>query len=129
MFGMKKKPVTVDTTAQPATPQTLEVGKEITFKDPKSGEFVYQRAITPENRKNIVNAMARNQTCAQQSIQMFMALMGWLENATKLKNEVMTTEKGINEEVQKVRDQFKLDRRWALNPALMVLERRDAPEI
>ena len=49
------------------------------------------------------------------------------EQVKNIHKLIIESEKEINERITKIRDEFKLDRRWGLNMALGVLERRDAP--
>lgn len=128
MFSLlKKKPSTTEPTPQPQS-QVFESGKELQFKDEKTGEFVYQRPLSAEHRKTIMIAMQKNTMCANQAIQLFMGFMNWFDAAGNLKKEIVTTEKSINDSVQIARDDMKLSKEWLLNPQLFILERRCPPE-
>lgn len=112
----------------PEAPKVLETGKEVTFRDPKTGEYVYQRTISPEQRKIISQAFQKNSQMATQSIQLSRQRVAVEKAIIENDNKITETEKEINETVQKVREELKIDGRWGLNPNLMILERRDPPE-
>jgi len=136
-FGNKKPIVPQpDQTTPQASPNTppppnpnpvLEVGKEVTFKDPKTGEFVYQRAMNPDQRKAIMIALQKNGQCATTSIQLLRNYAVLQKAIMENDNNIVITEKEINDSVQKARDDMKIDGRWLLNPNLLILERRDSP--
>jgi len=106
----------------------FEDGKERTFKDPKTGEFVSQRALSPENRKLLMEKLQKNGGQATQTIQLFRQILALMKTAIKLDDDITVSEKEINETMNKIRDDMKLDRRWGLNPQLMILEKRESPD-
>ena len=109
-------------------PPALEIGKEVTFKDLKTNEWVYQRALTSEQKKSIIISMQKNSQCANTSIQLSRQRLAVEKAIIENDNQITITEKEINDSLQKVRDELKIDKRWGLNPNLMILERRDPPE-
>jgi len=125
LFEKKKEEPKAET--PPPTNQPLEIGKEVTFRDPKTGEFIYQRALTQDQRKTIIEPIQRNSMSANKAIQLFIALTGWLENAAAVKAEIVKTEKEIVDAKQKIRDELKLDRQWDINPQTMNFEKRVPP--
>lgn len=128
-----KKPIDIATTPPtsdpiPTTPPNiLEVGKEHYFKDPKSGESVYQRAMTAEQRGSIMQAMTKNAGAAQKLIMVSRQKIAVDTNFMAVEKEIQESEKVINDIITKIRDEMKLDRRWGFNPQLGILERRDPP--
>ena len=122
----KKEEVKVATPTE-TPPQIFETGKEMQFKDPKTGEFVYQRAITAENKKILMDAMNKNGGLANQFMQVCRQQIAVAEQIDVVNKAIKESEKEINDTITKIREELKLDRRWGLNMALGVLERRDAP--
>ena len=106
----------------------LEVGKEVTFKDPKTGEFIYQRALSADQRKSIMTIMQKNGQLANQFIGVCRQEIAIGEQKLAVVKAIADSEKEINDIVNKVRDDLKLDKRWGLNMQLGCLERRDPPD-
>jgi hypothetical protein len=128
MLNLFKKPEEAKAEApQPSAGLAFETGKEVQFKDPKSGEFVYQRAISPEHRKLLMDAMQKNAQCANRFMQVCRQELMFSEQKSAINKEIIASEKEINDHINVVRDDLKLDRRWGLNLQLGVLERRDPP--
>ena len=123
LFGKKEevKPV------NPVEPSVLEVGKTITFKDPKTGETIYQIALSPENRKLVMDAMQENGVLGQRFMQASRNRILIEQQVLTIHNEIAISEKKINDTITKVRDEMKLDKRWGFNLQLGILERRDPP--
>lgn len=128
MLGLFKKEEKKDVPAGEASSGLVfETGKEIQFKDPKTGEFIYQRALSAEHRKILMDAMGKNAGLANRFMQAARQKLLIDEQVVNLNKEIVVSEKEINDEITKVRDELKLDRRWGLNLQLGVLERRDPP--
>lgn len=127
MLNLFKKPEPPKPVENPQ-PQVLEIGKEVTFKDLKSGEWVYQRALNPDQKKALIASMQKNAMCANTSIQLSRQRIGVEKAILENDNQITVTEKEINDTLTKIRDELKIDKRWGLNPNLMILERRDAAE-
>lgn len=115
-------------TATTPQPQAFETGKEIQFKDQKSGETIYQRALSADHRKEVMDAMQRNASCANQFMNVSRQRIVVEEAIAKANKAIADSEKEINDIITKVRDELKLDRRWGLNIQLGILERRDPPQ-
>ena len=112
----------------PPEPTNFEVGKEIQSRDPKSGEFIYRIAMSPENRKMIFDTIQKNAGVGQRLLNISInlaAILRQLDVEDKLRIE---SEKTIEGAVNKVRDEMKLGKMWGLNMGLGVLERREPPE-
>lgn len=122
----EKKVETIDVKSETAG-MAFETGKEVQFKDPKTGEFVYQRALTAEQRKSLMDAMQENAACANKFMMACRQRVAIEEQIASINKEITASEKRINDSITKVRDDLKLDRRWGLNMQLGVLERRDPP--
>lgn len=105
----------------------VEAGKEIQFKDPKTGELVWQRPLNNDQKKMIMDAMQKNAICAQVFMQLSRSLITAQERLIVENKNILASEKEIGDIVTKFRDEYKLDRRWGLNMNLGVLERRDPP--
>lgn len=127
MFNIFKKEVPLAQPASVVTQPVLETGKEIQFKDPKSGEMIYQRALSPEHRKSVMEAMQRNASAANQFMGACRQRLAVEDQVGKANKAITDSEKEINDIITGVRDELKLDRRWGLNIQLGVLERRDPP--
>lgn len=128
LFDLSKKKVEPQATVTTTEPQAFEAGKERTFRDPRTGEFISQRSMSEEQRKLIVASLQKNTQCASQSIQLSRQFVA-IQRAILANDDAITaTEKEINESMQKVRDEQKLDKQWGLNPQLMILEKRVPPE-
>ena len=110
-----------------AVPQAFETGKEVQFKDPKTGEFVYQRALSADQRKFVMDAMQKNAQLANQFIGVSRQVILAQEQAASIHKSIMASEQEINKAIQKVLDDEKLDKRWRLNFQLGLIERRDPP--
>ena len=124
----KKQDVPKEEQPLGSTLPVFEEGRERTFKDPKTGEFVSQRMLSSDHRKLLMDKLQKNGGQATQAIQMFRQLVGLLRACLKVDDEIVATEKEINDAMNKVRDDLKLDRRWGLNPNLMILEKREPPD-
>ena len=123
LFGKKEEVKSVN----PVEPTVLEVGKTITFKDPKTGEAIYQIALSPENRKLVMDAMQENGVLGQRFMQASRNRLLTEQQVISVHNEIAASEKKINDTITKVRDEMKLDKRWGFNLQLGILERRDPP--
>lgn len=130
MLNFLKKRETATTTAinpAPSTPQPIETGKETFTRDPKTGEAIYQRAMSPEHLAKVMGAMNQNIKAAQNFVMVGRQKMAMDAQLIAAEKQIVETEKQINEIVSKVRDELSLDRRWGVNLQLGVLERRDPP--
>lgn len=127
MLNLFKKQDNVVVPPIVGTPKTFEAGKEVTFRDEKTGEFVYQRSITADQRQECFQNMQENGMLANQFIAMNRQRMAMEIQIDNVNNQINASEKKINEAIEKIRDDMKLDRRWNLNMNLGVLERRDPP--
>lgn len=107
--------------------QVFETGKQVTFQDPKTGEFVYQMALTPEQRKSVMDTMTKNANLANKFIQASRQRIAIEEQVSQVHKEIIASEKEIQDAITKVRDEHKLDKRWGLNMQLGLLERREPP--
>lgn len=124
----KKKQSKVETIdIVPQEVAAMKTGEEVQFKDPKTGEFVYQRAISAEQRKNVMMSMQKNAQLANQYISTSRQALQIEDQIRAINKAITDSEKEINDTITAVRDELKLDRRWGLNMQLGVLERRDAP--
>ena len=114
---------------QQATPQEImEVGKEVQIRDPKSGEFIYRMAMSAENRKFIFDTIQKNAGVGQRIMTLAINLTAILRQMDAEDKVRIDSEKAIELAVTKVRDDMKIDKRWGLNMALGVLERREPPD-
>ena len=128
LLNKKEKVEAVDAQiATPAQPTTFEVGKQISFKDNKTGEMVFQIAMNPDQRKALMGSMVKNSGVANRFMVTSRQKLQLEEQLTALNKEITDSEKEINEIINKVRDELNLDKRWGLNIQLGVLERRDPP--
>ena len=107
---------------------TFEVGKEVQIRDPKTGEFVYRMAMSPENRKAIFDVIQKNSGVGQRLINLAVNIAGILRQLEIEDKGRIQSEQLIETTITKVRDDMKVDKRWGLNMQLGVLERRDPPE-
>src|SRR3990167_2921624 len=126
----KPKPATTPT-PRPTLPPidtTFQVGKEVQIRDPKTGEFVYRMAMSPENRKIIFDVIQKNSGVGQRLINLAINIAGILRQLEIEDKGRIASEQLIETTITKVRDDMKLDRRWGLNMQLGVLERREPPE-
>ena|SRR3990167_4329098 len=126
MLNFLKKKEESKPTIEPQ-PKVFEANKEITFRDEKTGEFIYQRPLTPEHRQAIMRIMGQNSQLANQFIQLNRNRLSLDSQINNISKAIIDSEKEIGDIVNKVRDELKLDRRWGLNPNLGVLERKDPP--
>src|SRR3990167_10113632 len=127
----KPKPATVQPSPNPALPPTdttFEVGKEVQIRDPKTGEYIYRMAMSPENRKMIFDVIQKNSGVGQRLINLAINIAGILRQLEIEDKGRIASEQLIETTITKVRDDMKLDRRWGLNMQLGVLERREPPE-
>lgn len=124
---LKKNPAKESTPTQTPVGAVLETGKEIQFKDPKTGEYVYQLAMSAENRKKIMDAMQKNAGLANQFMMICRQEIGVQEQKAGVLKAIIESEKEINDKITAVRDEHKLDKRWGLNMGLGVMERREPP--
>jgi len=106
----------------------LQSGKEVQFKDEKTGEFVYQYPLSADQRKSIMETMRKNGQIANNFIAICRQEFTIKDQKEATYKAIIESEKEINEKVSEIRDELKLDRRWGLNMQLGVLERRDPPE-
>ena len=126
----KPKPATIPppNPALPPTDTTFEVGKEVQIRDPKTGEYIYRMAMSPENRKMIFDVIQKNSGVGQRLINLAINIAGILRQLEIEDKGRITSEQLIEATITKIRDDMKLDRRWGLNMQLGVLERREPPE-
>lgn len=125
----KKEEVKPEPITPPVDPNPVfEVGKERTYKDPKSGEFVYQRAMTAEQKSNVMKALQKNAAHVNAAVQLSRQFAAVLKTLMDNDNKIAECDKEIGEAVQRVRDEQKISKQWLLNPNLMILERREPPE-
>ena len=126
----KPKPATTPTPSPTLPPidTTFQVGKEVQIRDPKTGEFVYRMAMSPENRKIIFDVIQKNSGVGQRLINLAINIAGILRQLEIEDKGRITSEQLIEATITKIRDDMKLDRRWGLNMQLGVLERREPPE-
>ena len=122
----KKKTPLVEEPKSPQ-PEVLEVGKQITFKDPKTSEHVYQIALSPAQRQEMMVAMQKNGQLAQQFLSASRNFLIFIEQAMIANKNISESEKEINTIKTKFRDDLKLDPRWDFNFNLGVMERREPP--
>jgi len=108
-------------------PQVFKTGEQTQFRDPKTGEFVYQYPISMEHRKTLMESIQKNAQCANQFIALNRQRMNIDGQVAAVNAQINASEKEINDVITKVRDDLKLDKRWGLNMQLGVLERRDPP--
>ena len=127
MKALNPKKETPPPGAQLAPAEAFQVGKQVTFKDPKTGEHVYQIAMTAENRSAIMQAMQKNANIAQRFLQTSRQALIFQDQSAQANKEITESEKEINTTLDKIRDELKLDKRWGLNMQLGLLERRDPP--
>lgn len=125
LFG-KKEEISPIQVAQP-TPEVFNANEEKQFKDPRTGEVVFQRSMTAEQRTQIFTAMKKNADAAQKLIGMSRQRLNIEKQLIKIEDEIVATEKEVNDIITKIRDDLKLSRQWGLNMQLGVLERRDPP--
>ena len=127
----KPKPATVQPSPNPALPPTdttFEVGKEVQIRDPKTGEYIYRMAMSPENRKMIFDVIQKNSGCGQRLINLAVNIAGIFRQLEIEDKGRIASEQLIETTITKVRDDMKVDKRWGLNMQLGVLERREPPE-
>ena len=127
MKALNPKKETPPTTPELKPTEAFQVGKQVTFKDPKSGEHVYQIAMTAENRAAVMQTMQKNANIAQRFLQTSRQALIFQEQSAQANREITESEKEINTTLDKIRDEMKLDKRWGLNMQLGLLERRDPP--
>ena len=125
----KKKPDTQPAQPNPPTNDTtFEVGKEVQIRDPKTGEYIYRMAMSPENRKIIFDVIQKNSGVGQRLINLAVNIAGILRQLEIEDKGRIQSEQLIETTITKVRDDMKVDKRWGLNMQLGVLERREPPE-
>ena len=124
MLNFLKKEKAVET---PLATPIFESDKEVQFKDPKTGEYIYQRPLTADQRRDIMAAMQRNAQAAQAFLQASRQVLMLEEKQIAESKAIVASEKEINDIINRIRDDLKLDRRWGFNMQLQVLERRDPP--
>ena len=126
----KPKPATTPTPSPTLPPidTTFQVGKEVQIRDPKTGEYIYRMAMSPENRKIIFDVIQKNSGVGQRLINLAINIAGILRQLEIEDKGRITSEQLIEATITKIRDDMKLDRRWGLNMQLGVLERREPPE-
>src|SRR3990167_2912897 len=107
---------------------TFQVGKEVQIRDPKTGEYVYRMAMSPENRKMIFDVIHKNSGVGQRLINLAVNIAGIFRQLEIEDKGRIASEQLIETTITKIRDDMKLDRRWGLNMQLGVLERREPPE-
>ena len=109
-------------------PTVFEDGKEVQFKDPKTGEFVFQRPVSPELRAKMFQSMNGNAGLAQQFINTTRQTVEFLIAVMDINTKIKSSEKDINDKIKEIRDDMKLDGRWTFNMQLGCMERREPPE-
>ena len=126
----KPKPATTPTSSPtlPPTDTTFQVGKEVQIRDPKTGEYIYRMAMSPENRKMIFDVIQKNSGVGQRLINLAINIAGIFRQLEIEDKGRIASEQLIEATITKIRDDMKLDRRWGLNMQLGVLERREPPE-
>jgi len=124
---LKGRPKEQEPAATPTEPVLFEGEKERSFRDPKTGEFIYQRAITPEQRKSVFTAFQENASLANQLIGLCRQSLSLEEQTRGCNKQITDSEKKINDHIIKIRDELKLDPRWSFNMQLGCMERRDPP--
>lgn len=132
MFGLGKKKIEEPVGASVAAPinpanSVSEPGKEVQFKDNNTGEYIYQRALSLDQRRFCAQVMQENGQLANKFIILNRQRIDLEKGIVECMTAIVESEKRINDTVEKIRDEQKLDRRWGLNMGLGVLERRDPP--
>lgn len=128
MLSMFKKKPVIDVPAV-TLPPPLNSNQENFARDPKTGESIYQRVLTPEQRVKVTGALNANIQASQQFLQTARQIRQMEKMSHEADMNLIASEKQIGDVVTKIRDEMKLDRRWGLNPQLMVMERRDPPAV
>ena len=122
-FFKKKEPPPV---AIPP-PKVFEPGKEITFRDEKTGMFISQRPLNEEQRKAYFAKIQENAGLANQFIIDSRNFIAHFRRLNDCFDKIDASEKQIREVVNKILDEEKLDKRWDVNPQLGVLQKTDPP--
>ena len=131
-LNLPKKPSVQASAPPPAINQLgetiFEVGKEMMTRDPKTGEYIYRIALSPENRKKSFDVIQKNGGIGQGLINLAINLVNILRQLDSVEKTWVTNQKEIDNVVTEIRDAMKIDKRYLLNPGLGVLERREPPE-
>ena len=130
MFELFKKKEAKSITDSPtnSSPLIIPSGQEVTFKDPKTGQLVYQRALSLEHKKMIMDTFQLNAEQMNRFLRAALDFLMALERAQAELQNIKISEKEIFNTVQKVRDELKLGKMWEFLPTNPgVLERREAP--
>ena len=106
-------------------PQTSN--NEITFRDEKTGEFIYQRILSENHKKLIMDTYQKNSIFANAFLSISLQLFQILDKGRLELENIKISEKEIQNTIQTVRDDLKIGKMWEFKPNLQLFERRDPP--
>lgn len=113
-------------TGQKEIPYDTE--KEIQLRDAKTGEFIYRRLLSKEHLKMINDVFMKNAQLGQQFLNISRQDVAVVKKKLEISDLIDKSEKEVNDVINKIRDDKKLDKRWGWNMQLQCLERRDPPD-
>ena len=127
MFNFLKKDISPVPIVSNSQPQIMEKGKEVQFKDPKTGQQVYHRSLSSEHRKLLGDAFTNQALIINEYLQTSRQFLAWQQKFLMGEKAIQDNEKILNTTMDEIRNELKLDKRWGINPQLMVLEKRESP--
>lgn len=125
IFNKKKEEVKVEAINLGTTP--VEIGKTVQFQDPKTGQIVYQQALSLEHRKILMGAMQRNGETIQVFIQDSLAYFNALDKCMETRKAIQARGAEVDAKFNEIREELKLPKDWGFNTQLGLLERRVSP--